>query len=296
VKDSKVALKTLIGIMTFTTALLLLESYYLYQEHCNFCKLKGEYNNCVVILKKAIAEYELKKKYEFIESNHKKKKEVGKGFNPVNRNHEYRKAVATEFARQHNLENAIKQLYEETTEEHSSSKFVRKKGTKKSSQLQSLKNKIPRVPFTQRKLWNSSHHDPLFMWPIERDSFWLSSPFGMRKRKSDGSSEFHPGIDMAALHGVPVRAAASGVVIDVIDVSSAHPYGNAIVITHDRKFKTRYAHLSHICVKIGDKVDAGTIIGKVGSTGNVRKRGHDASHLHFEVMIFGKHVNPLNFL
>ena len=70
------------------------------------------------------------------------------------------------------------------------------------------------------------------------------------------------------------------------------------MIAHNRKFKTRYAHLDKILVRVGENVCSGDCIGRVGATGFVRKsrRGGSASHLHFEVYMKGKPVNPFFFL
>ena len=99
---------------------------------------------------------------------------------------------------------------------------------------------------------------------------------------------------MAAVKGTPVKAAGTGI---VTVASYQSGYGNTVVIVHDRKFKTRYAHLDKILVKTGTEVYQNTVIGKVGATGFVRKKGRDASHLHFEVHVFGKNkVNPFYFM
>ena len=62
------------------------------------------------------------------------------------------------------------------------------------------------------------------------------------------------------------------------------------------KYRTRYAHLDKILVKVGKKVSQNQCIGKVGDTGFIRKKGRDGSHLHFEVLAFGKQMNPLYVL
>ena len=129
-----------------------------------------------------------------------------------------------------------------------------------------------------------------FVWPIERSKFWLSSLFGPRKKPKG----FHNGIDMAALKRTPVKAAATGVVDQVYEDPVG--YGKTIVIKHDNTYKTRYAHLDSMLVNVGQPVQAGMLIGRVGDTGNVHKQGRDASHLHFEVYELGKRVNPLYFL
>lgn len=131
-----------------------------------------------------------------------------------------------------------------------------------------------------------------FSWPIDLSRFWLSSLFGPR-RLSTGKVSFHYAIDMAALKGTPVKAAAAG----RVTVAQALPgYGNTVVIIHNDRYKTRYAHLDTIDVQVGNQVKTGQLIGGVGDTGFVRKTGKDASHLHFEIYQDGQRVNPLKFL
>ncbi|MDZ4123964.1 MAG: M23 family metallopeptidase, partial [Hydrogenophaga sp.] len=132
--------------------------------------------------------------------------------------------------------------------------------------------------------------DIMLDWPLAH--FWLSSRFGAR-RNPNGSYGFHFGMDMAAPKGTPVKAAAGGVVILAQRVQG---YGNIIEIAHNRKYRTRYAHLDEILVRVGRQINRGDLIGKVGDTGRVRSAGKDASHLHFEVSAFGKRLNPMHFL
>lgn len=132
------------------------------------------------------------------------------------------------------------------------------------------------------------YHGISLRWPIEQSQFWISSPFGPRKKK-DGSWAFHYGIDMAALKGTVVHACAPGVVIETS--YALHGYGKSIVLKHDTQYRTRYAHLNTILVQRGQKILAGDPIGRVGDTGSVR--GINASHLHLEVLDpFGKRINP----
>jgi hypothetical protein len=131
-----------------------------------------------------------------------------------------------------------------------------------------------------------------FIWPIDADKFWLSSLFGPRKR-IDGTWGFHHGIDMAAVKGTIVKAARAGTVTEACFQTG---YGNTVVIQHTDKIKTRYAHLHVIRVCTGQKVKQGSIVGTVGETGFIRKKGKDGSHLHFEVYEAGKRVNPMNCL
>ncbi|MGB8366909.1 MAG: M23 family metallopeptidase, partial [Candidatus Babeliales bacterium] len=129
-------------------------------------------------------------------------------------------------------------------------------------------------------------------WPIDQQSFWLSSLFGPRK-KIDGSWGFHYGIDMAAMKGTPIKAAHAG---NVIQAECVAGYGNTVVIQYNKNFKTRYAHLDTICVSKGQKIKKSNVIGTAGETGFIRKNGNDGSHLHFEVYKNGKQVDPLHNL
>jgi len=131
-----------------------------------------------------------------------------------------------------------------------------------------------------------------FMWPIEIDKFWLSSLFGPRKRLN-GTVGFHNGIDMAAIKGTHVKAVEKG---RIVEASFQSGYGNTVVIQHTPCLKTRYAHLHTICVHVGNTVYKGSIIGTVGETGFIRKKGKDGSHLHFEVYEKNKRINPLHCL
>lgn len=137
-----------------------------------------------------------------------------------------------------------------------------------------------------------AQRDYQFSWPIELQSFWLSSLFGPRRRPN-GHIEFHHAIDMAAMKGTPVKAAAAG---KVIIAQTLPGYGNCVMIEHNNRYKTRYGHLHRIYVKNGQYVQEGEQIASVGDTGLVRKSGRDASHLHFEIHQDGRRVNPLAFL
>jgi murein DD-endopeptidase MepM/ murein hydrolase activator NlpD len=137
-----------------------------------------------------------------------------------------------------------------------------------------------------------AQRDYQFSWPIELQSFWLSSLFGPRRRPN-GHVEFHHAIDMAAMKGTPVKAAAAG---KVVIAQTLPGYGNCVMIQHNDRYKTRYGHLHRIYVKNGQYVQEGEQIASVGDTGLVRKSGRDASHLHFEIHQDGRRVNPLAFL
>ena len=117
---------------------------------------------------------------------------------------------------------------------------------------------------------------------------YYSSNYGYRIDPITGRSTFHTGIDLIAVPGTPVLAAAGG----VVSANSYNPeYGNVLDVDHDNGLTSRYAHLSKSLVKVGDVVMKGQVIANVGSTG--RSTG---PHLHFEVREKGIPLNPNKFL
>jgi murein DD-endopeptidase MepM/ murein hydrolase activator NlpD len=117
---------------------------------------------------------------------------------------------------------------------------------------------------------------------------YLSSSFGWRRHPITGRHVMHEGLDFAAPKGTPIHAASGGVVTEARYVSG---YGKMVEINHGNGIVTRYAHASSINVKLGDLVEKGQMIARVGSTG--RSTG---SHLHFEVRMAGHPLDPTLFL
>ena len=115
----------------------------------------------------------------------------------------------------------------------------------------------------------------------------VSSEFGYRNCPYHGR-ELHSGLDMAAPTGTPIRAALSGTVTKSTYTSS---YGNYTMIDHGNGLTTAYAHQSQRLVAVGDQVEAGDVIGLVGSTGT-----STGAHLHLEVRVNGSLQNPRNYL
>lgn len=170
---------------------------------------------------------------------------------------------------------------------------------KQTRQKVQIAKKIKKKPLAQKQInqlkkttKQTSIQDFTFHWPLELHHFWISSLFGARK-KANGTPGFHYGIDLAAMKGTTVKAAAAGVVIQAQYLPG---YGNNILIQHNKYYRTRYAHLHTMNVCEGQTIAIGQKIGTVGATGSVRKSGRDASHLHFEIYHNGSHVNPLRYL
>ena len=117
---------------------------------------------------------------------------------------------------------------------------------------------------------------------------WLSSHYGKRTDPFTGKTSWHAGVDFAGKMGSDVVSVASGI---VTLAKNKHGFGRLVEISHGNGYVTRYAHNSTLLVKVGDKVEKGEIIGKMGSTG--RSTG---PHVHFEVLKYGKVVNPKKYI
>jgi len=117
---------------------------------------------------------------------------------------------------------------------------------------------------------------------------WYSSEFGYRISPFTGRRAFHEGVDIAANYGSPVKATAKGIVIHAGYKSG---YGRLVTVDHGFGYVTRYGHNSKVLVNVGDRVEKGQVISKVGNTG--RSTG---PHCHYEVLINGIPVNPLKFI
>ncbi len=123
--------------------------------------------------------------------------------------------------------------------------------------------------------------------PVKTAEF--TSGYGIRSDPFQGRAARHQGIDLAAPMGTPIYATADGIVSEAGYNSGG--YGNLIKLNHGRGIETRYGHLSSLAVSPGQRVTRGQVIGRMGSTG--RSTG---SHLHYEVRIDGRAVNPIPFM
>lgn len=137
-------------------------------------------------------------------------------------------------------------------------------------------NEIDSFIRRQKEIWQATPS----IWPT---SGWISCKFGSKKEGG-----FHYGIDISNARGTRVRATADG---KVVLAYRSGGYGFLVVIDHGNGFRTRYAHNHKILVKNGDKVKKGQVIAYMGSSGK-----STGTHLHYEVRMVGKAVNPLNYM
>ena len=126
-----------------------------------------------------------------------------------------------------------------------------------------------------------------FLWPCP-SSRRVTSDYGSRSSPMAGASSNHKGIDIGAAYGADIIAAADGTVKAATHSSSA---GNYVMIDHGGGLYTVYMHASSLLVSEGQKVTAGQVIAKVGSTGI-----STGNHLHFGVSLNGSYVSPWSYL
>lgn len=134
---------------------------------------------------------------------------------------------------------------------------------------------------------NAKYVGGVMKWPTPNYTR-VSSPYGMRVHPIYKVKKMHTGIDIDAPSGASIVAANSG---KVILAGWNGGYGNCVIIDHGSELATLYAHQSKILVSVGDKVEKGETIGKVGSTGL-----STGPHLHFEVRKGGKTTNPIPYV
>lgn len=120
------------------------------------------------------------------------------------------------------------------------------------------------------------------------DSSDMSSAYGWRRHPVTGRHTLHEGVDFPAPRGTPIYAASGGV---VTEARYAPGYGKMVEINHGNGLVTRYAHASSIIAKLGDVIEKGQMIARVGSTGQ-----STGAHLHFEVRMGDQALDPLVFL
>lgn len=123
------------------------------------------------------------------------------------------------------------------------------------------------------------------IWPVRG---WVSSGFATRRDPMSGLPQFHKGLDISTPLGRPVSSPAEGV---VVYANYFKGFGKVIRVRHAFGYETYYGHLDRFAVRVGQTVKRGQVIGYVGNTGKAT-----AAHLHYEVHVNGKPVNPMNYI
>tara|TARA_Y100000034_G_scaffold121841_1_gene166566 strand:- start:300 stop:1361 length:1062 start_codon:yes stop_codon:yes gene_type:complete len=121
--------------------------------------------------------------------------------------------------------------------------------------------------------------------PVKQEKFYVSSQFGYRKDPITGRRAMHKGVDLAGWHKTDIHAPAAGT---VKKAGKNGGYGKFVEIEHANGLVTRFGHLHTIKVKKGQKVEKSDVIALMGSTGR-----STSTHLHYEVLQNGKHINPI---
>jgi murein DD-endopeptidase MepM/ murein hydrolase activator NlpD len=136
-------------------------------------------------------------------------------------------------------------------------------------------------------LFSGLRHVPLTT-PVHGQQFEITSGFGGRVDPINHRLSFHPGIDFAGPWGSPIAATAPGV---VVFAGPRGGYGNMVEIDHGYGIHTRYGHMSSILVQVGARVQKGSLIGKLGSTGH-----STGPHVHYEVWLADVVRDPSRFI
>jgi murein DD-endopeptidase MepM/ murein hydrolase activator NlpD len=151
-----------------------------------------------------------------------------------------------------------------------------------------LADREPKLAVVEGTLMNRKLHAEVFPTGRPVNKGWMSSVFGWRNDPMTGKRAFHEGIDFAGRANSEVMAVAAGV---VVWSGSRWGFGNAVEVNHGNGYSTLYAHNKKNLVKVGETVKKGQVLARLGSTG--RSNG---PHVHFEVRLNGKAVNPIKFV
>jgi len=163
------------------------------------------------------------------------------------------------------------------------------------TKLSKIEMKLERTNYRFRKLIleigsndERLNHTPAIQPISNYDLKRTSSGFGMRTHPIYKVKKFHYGMDFVARTGTPIYATADGTITTASN--SFYGYGKYVRIDHGYGFQTAYGHMDELNVKPGDVVKRGDVIGTVGNTGL-----STGPHIHYEVMLRGRHVDPINY-
>lgn len=187
-------------------------------------------------------------------------------------------------------EEARKAAEEERKKKEAEAEAARLEAEKAKDEAEKLKQETDdaKNQANQDSLISRGENDTNFCWPIEH-YYYISSPFGYRVHPITGKWALHTGVDLAAAGGTKIYAAQSGVV--TVSTTNGGSYGYYVRIQHQSGLDTLYAHCSKLLVSEGQYVTRGQVIALVGKTGAAT-----GNHLHFEVIINGTPVQPLNYI
>ncbi len=151
-----------------------------------------------------------------------------------------------------------------------------------------LEDREHKLELMEGMMLNGKLHDELRLSgrPIKKG--WVSSRYGYRSDPFTGKKTFHRGVDLAGKKNSPVVAVAAGI---VTVAKKNGGFGRTIKIRHANGYTTRYGHNSKLLVEVGDVVSKHQTIALMGSSG--RSTG---PHVHFEVALNGKTVNPQSYM
>ena len=151
-----------------------------------------------------------------------------------------------------------------------------------------LDNREAQLDVLEGVLMNQNLKDRVYPQGRPVSSGWLSSYFGKRTDPFTGKAANHTGVDFAGKTGAEITAVADGVVTWSAD---RYGYGIMVEINHGNGYATRYAHNSENLVTVGEEVKKGQLVARMGETGRAT-----GPNLHFEVLMNGSRVNPVNFI
>ena len=152
--------------------------------------------------------------------------------------------------------------------------------------VQTLRDKLGIMRFRPMLTQKNNNQEQKWIWPVASKT--ITSSYGWRTHPIFKDKRFHDGIDISENNNKPIWAVASGT---ILKAQWKEGYGNYVEIDHGNGLHSFYGHLNSYNVKIGDYVQQGQEIGKVGSTGY-----STGNHLHFGVFNNGKIDNPLKYL
>lgn len=151
-----------------------------------------------------------------------------------------------------------------------------------------LENREQQLNVLENMLMSRNLHKEVYPTGRPITKGWLSSKYGTRNDPFTGKPEFHKGVDLAGKEGSDIISVGAGV---VTWAGKRYGYGNLVEVTHGSGYVTRYGHAKEVLVKEGETVKKGQKIALMGNTG--RSTG---PHVHFEVWVHGKTVDPSKYL